>query len=82
MVTPRIFWKMNYILLIIIMVQVVLFSGNHSWLGERLFGVRSSNFSKKFVAAAIKHGIQANPYVGHVWHGAYTHAEQRMRKKA
>lgn len=38
--------------------------------------------AKKFVAAAIKHGIQVNPYVGHVWHGAYTHAEQRMRKKA
>lgn len=37
--------------------------------------------AKKFVAAAIKHGIQVNPYVGHVWHGAYTHAEQRMRKK-
>ena len=38
--------------------------------------------AKKFVAAAIKHGIQVNPYVGHVWHGAYTHAEQRMCKKA
>ncbi len=37
--------------------------------------------AKKFVAAAIKHGIQVNPYVGQVWHGAYTHAEQRMRKK-
>ena len=38
--------------------------------------------AKKIVAAAIKHGIQVNPYVGHVWHGAYTHAEKRMRKKA
>ncbi len=36
------------------------------------------NIAKEFVASAIKHGVTINPYVGHVWHGAYTHAEERM----
>lgn len=31
-----------------------------------------------FVQAAIQLGEQINPYVGHVWHGAYTHGENRM----
>ncbi|MGM0174983.1 bifunctional hydroxymethylpyrimidine kinase/phosphomethylpyrimidine kinase [Enterococcus sp. DIV0800] len=31
-----------------------------------------------FVQAAITMGEQINPYVGHVWHGAYTHAEKRL----
>lgn len=34
--------------------------------------------AKLFVAAAIKQGIQINPYLGHVWHGAYNHAETRL----
>lgn len=34
--------------------------------------------AKQFVAAAIKAGVQINPYVGHVWHGAYNKAEKRM----
>ncbi len=34
--------------------------------------------AKKFVAQAIKHGVAINPYVGHVWHGAYNEAEKRM----
>ena len=33
---------------------------------------------KKFVAQAIKQGVQVNPYVGHVWHGAYNTAEHRI----
>ncbi|MGY3778759.1 bifunctional hydroxymethylpyrimidine kinase/phosphomethylpyrimidine kinase [Isobaculum melis] len=36
--------------------------------------------AKKFVAAAIKNGQKINPYLGHVWHGAYNHAENRMSK--
>lgn len=37
------------------------------------------NVAKAFVASAIEHGVQVNPYVGHVWHGAYTKAEERMK---
>ncbi|EOH94369.1 bifunctional hydroxymethylpyrimidine kinase/phosphomethylpyrimidine kinase [Enterococcus pallens] len=32
----------------------------------------------QFVEAAIRAGIAINPFVGHVWHGAYTHAEKRL----
>lgn len=32
----------------------------------------------RFVEAAIRSGIAINPFVGHVWHGAYTHAEKRL----
>lgn len=31
-----------------------------------------------FVQAAIAQGEKINPYVGHVWHGAYTQGEKRM----
>ncbi|GCF92613.1 hydroxymethylpyrimidine/phosphomethylpyrimidine kinase [Enterococcus florum] len=31
-----------------------------------------------FTAAAIEAGTKINPFTGHVWHGAYTHAERRM----
>lgn len=34
--------------------------------------------AKAFVAAGIEHGISINPYVGHIWHGAYNQAEKRM----
>lgn len=34
--------------------------------------------AKNFVAAGIKNGIEVNPYVGHVWHGAYNAAEHRI----
>lgn len=34
--------------------------------------------AKKFVAAAIKEGFEINPYLGHVWHGAYNQATKRM----
>jgi pyridoxine kinase len=34
--------------------------------------------AKKFVAAAIKNGQKINPFLGHVWHGAYNHAEERL----
>ena len=39
---------------------------------------RAVVMAKQFVAAAIKEGIEVNPYVGHVWHGAYNQAEKRM----
>ncbi|WP_209556295.1 bifunctional hydroxymethylpyrimidine kinase/phosphomethylpyrimidine kinase [Enterococcus larvae] len=34
--------------------------------------------AKNFVAAAIENGQKINPFLGHVWHGAYNQAEQRM----
>ncbi|MDH6364209.1 pyridoxine kinase [Enterococcus sp. PF1-24] len=34
--------------------------------------------AKKFVAAAIKNGLEINQFLGHVWHGAYNQAENRM----
>ncbi len=34
--------------------------------------------AKAFVAAGIEHGVSINPYVGHIWHGAYNEAEKRM----
>lgn len=36
--------------------------------------------AKKFVAKAIEQGVRINPYVGHVWHGAYNQAENRMEE--
>ena len=39
---------------------------------------RAVAMAKQFVAAAIKEGMQINPYVGHVWHGAYNKAQKRM----
>ncbi|MEI5995502.1 bifunctional hydroxymethylpyrimidine kinase/phosphomethylpyrimidine kinase [Candidatus Enterococcus mansonii] len=42
--------------------------------------VDSVSLAKKFVAAAIKNGQKINPFLGHVWHGAYNHAEERMKK--
>lgn len=41
--------------------------------------VRESVYlAKDFVAKAIESGIRINPYLGHVWHGAYNHAQNRM----
>ncbi|MFD2305819.1 bifunctional hydroxymethylpyrimidine kinase/phosphomethylpyrimidine kinase [Enterococcus termitis] len=42
---------------------------------------KSVALAKKFVAAAIKNGQKINPFLGHVWHGAYNHAEDRMTEK-
>ncbi|MBL1228482.1 bifunctional hydroxymethylpyrimidine kinase/phosphomethylpyrimidine kinase [Enterococcus sp. BWB1-3] len=36
--------------------------------------------AKEFVAAAIENGQKINPFLGHVWHGAYNQAENRMTK--
>lgn len=36
--------------------------------------------AKLFVAAAIQQGVRINPYVGHVWHGAYNSAQERMKE--
>ena len=42
---------------------------------------KSVALAKAFVAAAIKNGQRINPFLGHVWHGAYNHAENRMTEK-
>lgn len=36
--------------------------------------------AKAFVSAAIQQGITINPFVGHIWHGAYNHAQDRLKK--
>jgi len=36
--------------------------------------------AKAFVSKAIEEGVVINSYVGHVWHGAYNHAEERMEE--
>ncbi|MDA9470158.1 bifunctional hydroxymethylpyrimidine kinase/phosphomethylpyrimidine kinase [Enterococcus sp. 5H] len=43
--------------------------------------VDAVSLAKKFVQAAIKNGQQINPFLGHVWHGAYNQAENRMNEK-
>ena len=44
--------------------------------------VESVRLAKAFVTAAINEGVVINPYVGQVWHGAYTHARDRMQEEA
>lgn len=41
----------------------------------------SVQLAKSFVNAAIQNGQQINPYLGHVWHGAYNQAENRMENQ-
>lgn len=43
--------------------------------------VEAVALAKQFVSAAIKNGQKINPFLGHVWHGAYNHAESRMNNK-
>lgn len=38
------------------------------------------HIAKRFVATAIQQGVRINPYVGHVWHGAYNSAQERMKE--
>lgn len=38
--------------------------------------------AKAFVNAAIKQGVKINPFLGHVWHGAYNDAEARMNQES
>lgn len=47
-------------------------------LGKGLSVKESVILAKEFVAAAIKNGQSINPFLGHVWHGAYHQAEQRI----
>ncbi|MHC5248019.1 bifunctional hydroxymethylpyrimidine kinase/phosphomethylpyrimidine kinase [Enterococcus sp. LJL120] len=37
--------------------------------------------AKDFVAAAIQEGLEINQYLGHVWHGAYNQAQNRVTSK-
>ncbi|MGX6978622.1 bifunctional hydroxymethylpyrimidine kinase/phosphomethylpyrimidine kinase [Vagococcus elongatus] len=39
---------------------------------------KAARQAKSFVTAAIKNGVDIYPYVGHIWHGAYNHAEKRI----
>ena len=50
-------------------------------LGNGLSVKDSVLLAKKFVAAAIKNGLEINPFLGHVWHGAYNQAELRLKKE-
>ncbi|MGG5318079.1 bifunctional hydroxymethylpyrimidine kinase/phosphomethylpyrimidine kinase [Enterococcus sp. AZ072] len=43
--------------------------------------VEAIDLAIRFVEAAIRSGFAINPFVGHVWHGAYTHAEKRLEFK-
>lgn len=47
-------------------------------LAKGAFVPDAVSLAKRFVAAAIKNGVTINPYVGHVWHGAYNEAEKRV----
>lgn len=47
-------------------------------LAKGLSVVAAVSLAKDFVAVAIKNGVEVNPYVGHVWHGAYNAAEHRI----
>lgn len=47
-------------------------------LGKGMSVKESVLQAKKFVAAAIKNGQEINPFLGHVWHGAYNQAENRL----
>lgn len=42
--------------------------------------LQAVQLAKSFVNQAIQKGIFVNPYVGHVWHGAYFHAETRLEE--
>ncbi len=39
---------------------------------------KAAKLAKDFVNAGIKNGLKINPFLGHVWHGAYNKAENRM----
>ncbi len=47
-------------------------------LAKNLTALEAVKLAKEFVFAAISEGIEINRYLGHVWHGAYNHAEKRM----
>lgn len=40
--------------------------------------LEACKLAKEFVSAGIENGVSINPYVGHIWHGAYNQAEKRM----
>lgn len=47
-------------------------------LAKGLSVTAAVKLAKNFVAAGILNGVEVNPYVGHVWHGAYNKAESRI----
>lgn len=50
-------------------------------LAKGLAVPQAVELAKSFVAEAIKHGQRINPFLGHVWHGAYNQAEKRMEQE-
>ena len=50
-------------------------------LGKGLPIKEAVSLAKDFVAAGIKNGLEINPFLGHVWHGAYNQAELRLTKE-
>lgn len=47
-------------------------------VAKDLSPLEAAKLAKDFVAAGIKNGVRINKYVGHVWHGAYNKAEDRL----
>ncbi|MEO1783365.1 bifunctional hydroxymethylpyrimidine kinase/phosphomethylpyrimidine kinase [Enterococcus diestrammenae] len=47
-------------------------------LAKGLSMAAAVRLAKQFVAQGIRQGVVVNPYVGHVWHGAYNSAEHRL----
>lgn len=43
--------------------------------------IKAVELAKAFVLKAIEQGVRINPYVGHVWHGAYNQAQNRMEEQ-
>ncbi|MGO2100584.1 bifunctional hydroxymethylpyrimidine kinase/phosphomethylpyrimidine kinase [Vagococcus salmoninarum] len=50
-------------------------------LGQGLTVKEAVILAKDFVAAAIQNGLEINPFLGHVWHGAYGQANPLFMKK-
>lgn len=47
-------------------------------LAKGLSPLESVKLAKDFVNSAIQKGVTINPYVGHIWHGAFFKAEERL----
>nr|WP_209316295.1 bifunctional hydroxymethylpyrimidine kinase/phosphomethylpyrimidine kinase [Vagococcus xieshaowenii] len=48
-------------------------------LAKGLSPLEAVSLAKDFVTSAIQHGVTINSYVGHIWHGAYFHADERLQ---
>ncbi|TLG80269.1 bifunctional hydroxymethylpyrimidine kinase/phosphomethylpyrimidine kinase [Vagococcus zengguangii] len=48
-------------------------------LAKGLTPLEAVTLAKDFVTSAIQNGVTINPFVGHIWHGAFFHAEDRVQ---